>query len=250
MSGCLPHLARLAGSMRAQPAAGDLSLYAVVGCRVHDFGVPPGIDGLLPRPLPLGAALYATLHDLIDQAQGTAESFVPIAQVGAQLGLTPDQARRQFYTPVLAGIGPAAHTSEVALYARYAGGLDYAGAIQEAFLHSAWRDLSWRSRAYLFNQGLPPALRLNWRSLRRIAQGQDRELARAICVLAALDLRLGLDLDALSPGMKISPGRAAFRQAAVCLQEAEPGETDRQRGPDPQCRGLARTLLSTWEVQK
>ena len=198
VNGRLPHVARLAGSIRTRQSAGDLPLYAVAGCRVHDFRMPQGMDGLLPKPLPSGATLYGTLHDLIDHTHSISESFVPLGQVAEQLGLTHDQARQQFYTPVLAGIGPAVRASEVAVYAQYSGGLEYAGAIRQAFMQAEWRELSWRSRACLFNEGLPPVLRLHWRSLKRIAQGQDRELARAIRVLAALDLKLGLDLDALS----------------------------------------------------
>lgn len=198
VDGRLPQLPRLVSNLRAQPAASELPLYAVAGARFGDYTVPLGMGGWLPRPMPSGAPLYGTLHDLIDHAHGVHESFVPLDQAAAQMDLTPDETRQQFYTPVIAGIGPAVRASEIALHVQIARGLEYAEPIQQAFAQGPWRDLSWRARAARFNEGLPPELRLNWRSLQRIAHGQDKELARAIRVLAALQIKLGLGLEALS----------------------------------------------------
>lgn len=190
----LPHLTRLVHGVQAQPAAGALPLYAVAGGWLSEQQIPPGMGGWLPKPLPSGVTLYGTLRDLRDHARGVAESFMPLDQAATQLELTPDEARRQFYTPVIAGIGPAVRMQDIALHSEIARGLEYAEPIQQAFTQGPWRDLSWRARGTRFNEGLPPELRLPWRSLQRIAQGEDRELARAVRVLAALQIKLGLRL--------------------------------------------------------
>lgn len=198
VDGRLPHLSRLVSGVCALPIASTLPQYVMAGCRLHEYPLPGGTDGLLPKPLPFDAALYYTLYDLRDTARGIADRFVPMEHAAAQAGLTLEQTRRQFYVPVLAEAGPVVRAADVAMYVQYAGGFDYSDPIQHAFRQGAWRDLSWRSRACLFNTGLPEGLHLNWRALKRIAQGQDKELARAIRVLAALDLKLGLDLEALA----------------------------------------------------
>lgn len=195
----LPQLPALVSAIRTLPARSDLPVYAVSGYHSRPSDqLPSQTNALLYRPLPSGVLLHDTLRDLTGYARGEYNAFVPLGQAAAQLGLSADQTRRQLYTPVIAGIGPAVRASEVAAYAQYAGDLEYAGAIQQAFAQGPWRELSWRARACLFNEGLPAGLRISWRSLKRIAQGQDRDLARAIRVLAALDFKLGLDLDALA----------------------------------------------------
>ncbi len=194
----LPQLPTLVSAIRTLPARSELPVYAISGyCSRAGDQVPSHANALLYRPLPSGILLHDTLRDLTGYARGEYNAFVPLDQAAAELRIEPDEVRQQLYAPVLASMGPAVRECEVALYAQFAGQLDYARAIHKAFSQGPWRDLSWRARAYLFNEGLAPEMRISWRSLKRIAQGQDRELARAIRVLAALDFKLSLDLEAL-----------------------------------------------------
>jgi CheY-like chemotaxis protein len=196
------HGLALAQSIKADPELRTLTLCAITGYSYNEEEVRrlTGVEGFLHKPLPWGDDLRATLMALIEQARG-AEAFVPLDAAAEQLGLTLAEARRQLYV-VVVDQRPAVRVADVArleaLQAESAAG--YARALQLAFARPPWRDLSWRGRAALFNRGLPRELHLNRRVLSRLALGRDRELARAIRVLRALEVKLGLRVEDLYRG--------------------------------------------------
>lgn len=189
------HGVALAQSVKATPELCQIPVCAITGYSYDEEEVRrvACVEGFLHKPLPWGDELRATLLDLIDRARGAPPAFIPLRQAADRLGLSVAEARRQLYV-VFVDQQPAVRVKDVVRLEELAGEADYARALQLAFARPPWRDLSWRGREALFNQGLPQDLQINRRALSRIAQGHDRELERAIRVLLALQVRLGLTL--------------------------------------------------------
>jgi CheY-like chemotaxis protein len=224
------HGVALAQSIKADAHLSTIPLCAITGYAYNEEEVRrvTGVEGFLHKPLPWGEELCATLHDLIRQArrvrgaptpagpardgscapaggEGTAgESgtapFVPLGEAAERLGLSIAEARRQLYV-VVVDQQLAVRAEDVARLEQLAASAPgYARALRLAFARPPWCGLSWQGRTAHFNRGLPAGLRINKRALSRIALGHDRELTRAIRVLLALELKLGLSLKELYRG--------------------------------------------------
>ena len=195
------HGVALAQSIKASPELCEIPVCAITGYAYDEEEVRrvTGVEGFLHKPLPWGDELRATLFDLIDRARGAQPAFVPLRQAADRLGVSIAEARRHLYVLVIDDQA-AVREEDVLRLEALACEADYARALQLAFARPPWRDLNWKGRTALFNQGLPSPLQINRRALSRIALGHDRELERAIRVLLALEMKLGLSLRDLYRG--------------------------------------------------
>jgi two-component system cell cycle response regulator DivK len=196
------HGVALAQSIKSDPRLRAIPLCAITGYAYNEEEVrrTAGVEGFLNKPLPWGDELRATLTGLIAQARGREAGFVPLAEAAQRLGLSVAETRQRLYV-VVVDRRPAVRAEDVTRLEQLSAAPDYARALQLAFDRRPWRDLNWHGRTVLFNRGLPPELHVNRRALNRITLGRDKELARAIRVLLALELKLGLSLRDLYCGV-------------------------------------------------
>ncbi len=198
------HGVALAQTIKTSPALRHIPLCAITGYAYDEAEVRKltGVEGFLHKPLPWGDELRATLLDLVARARGREEreqAFMPLHAAAARLRLSVAEAHRQLYVVIVDG-EPAVRAEDVARLEALACDTGYARALQLAFDRPPWRELNWNGRTALFNKGLPPGLHLNRRALSRIAMGHDKELSRAIRVLLALEMKLGLSVRDLYRG--------------------------------------------------
>ena len=127
--------------------------------------------------------------------RNTRRAFQPLAVALALIASAPSPVRAE----------------DVERLEALAGDAGYTRALRLAFERPPCRDLSWRGREALFNQGLPKPLQINRRALSRIVLGHDRELERAVRVLLAFEMKLGLSLRDLYRSEEEQAGEQAER---------------------------------------